>query len=66
MQAKVTSKDFGYSVKFLKKNGYTFDAQSKAWEGSKDIGFLINEGYVVVVRQPSLLVNDCMIQRVEA
>jgi hypothetical protein len=44
----VTNKDFGYTVKFLKKNGYTFDARTKTWSGSKDISFLIEEGYVKV------------------
>jgi hypothetical protein len=44
----VTNKDFSYAVKFLKKNGYTFDARTKTWAGSKDIGFLVEQGYVTV------------------
>ena len=44
----VTSKDFSYAVKFLKKNGYTFDAATKTWSGSKDISFLVEEKYVTV------------------
>lgn len=45
----VTNKDFRYSVKFLKKNGYSFDSVSKTWSGSKDVSFLVEEGYVVEV-----------------
>jgi len=44
----VTNKDFSYTTKFLKKNGYTFDARTKTWSGSKDISFLVEEGYVTV------------------
>ncbi len=29
MAVKVTSKDFGYAVKFLKKNGYTEENKSE-------------------------------------
>lgn len=46
----VTNKDFGYTVKFLKKYGYTFDNRSKVWTGSKDVSFLIEEGYVEEVK----------------
>ena len=49
MTVTVTNKDFGYAVKFLKKNGYKFDAGSKTWSGDKDVSFLVNEGYVIVV-----------------
>jgi len=45
MQVKVTSKDFGYAVKFLKKNGYTFDNGTKTWLGTNNVSFLVNEGY---------------------
>jgi hypothetical protein len=45
----VTNKDFSYAVKFLKKNGYTFDARTKTWAGSKDISFLVEEKYVTIL-----------------
>ena len=44
----VTKKDFSYSVKFLKKLGYTFDSRTKTWSGEKDISFLVEEGYVTL------------------
>jgi hypothetical protein len=47
MQYRVTSKDFQYTVKFLKKNGYTFNSSTKTWSGSKAVDFLVSEGYVV-------------------
>ncbi|HUS39683.1 MAG TPA: hypothetical protein VMX74_09545 [Pirellulales bacterium] len=49
----VTNKDFGYSVKFLKKYGYTFDAATKSWSGTRDISFLTDDGYAVEVEQDS-------------
>jgi hypothetical protein len=66
MQVKVTSKDFGYAVKFLKKNGYTFDNATKTWSGTSNVSFLVNEGYATEVRQPSPVSNDCMLINVEA
>lgn len=65
-EIKVSGKDFSYATKFLKKNGYTFNGQTKTWSGSKDISFLIEEGYAVLVREASPLAVDCMIQNVEA
>lgn len=65
-EIKVTSKDFSYSTKFLKKNGYTFNGTTKTWSGSKDVSFLIEEGYAVMVREASPLASDCMSQNVEA
>lgn len=63
---KVTSKDFSYATKFLKKNGYTFNGTTKIWSGSKDVSFLIEEGYAAIVREASLITVDCMSQNVEA
>jgi hypothetical protein len=65
-EIKVTSKDFSYATKFLKKNGYTFSGASKTWSGLKDVSFLVEEGYAVVVREASPLTVDCMSQNVEA
>jgi hypothetical protein len=65
-EIKVTGKDFSYATKFLKKNGYTFSGTTKTWSGSKDVSFLIEEGYVVLVREASPLTVDCMSQNVEA
>jgi len=53
MQVKVTNKDFKYTTKYLKKNGYTFDGSTKAWSGDKDISFLVEDGYVSVLPQVS-------------
>ena len=66
MEIKVTSKDFSYATKFLKKNGYTFSGTTKTWSGSKSVLFLIEEGYAVVVREASPLTVDCMSQNIEA
>ena len=63
---KVTGKDFSYATKFLKKNGYTFCGTTKTWSGSKDVSFLIHDGYAVIVREASTLTVDCMSQTVEA
>ena len=65
-EIKVTGKDFSYSTKFLKKNGYTFNGATKTWSGSKDVSFLMQEGYAVMVREASPLTVDCMSQNVEA
>ena len=65
-EIKVTSKDFSYTTKFLKKNGYTFNGTTKTWSGSKDVSFLIGEGYAVFVLEASPLASDCMSQNVEA
>ena len=65
-EVKATSKDFGYTTKFLKKNGYTFNGTTKTWSGTKDVSFLIEEGYAVIVREASPLTVDCMLQNVEA
>lgn len=65
-EIKVTSKDFSYATKFLKKNGYTFNGTTKTWSGSKDVSFLVEEGYGVFVRESSPLASDCMSQNVEA
>jgi hypothetical protein len=65
-EVKVTGKDFSYATKFLKKHGYTFNVTTKTWGGSKDVSFLIEEGYAVVVREASPLASDCMSQNVEA
>jgi hypothetical protein len=62
----VTSKDFSYSVKFLKKNGYTFDARSKTWTGDKDVSFLVDGGYIkLVATQTVRLVNEDSVTNVE-
>lgn len=45
----VTSRDFGYTVKFLKKRGYRFDGGSKTWSGTADISFLTDGGYARLV-----------------
>jgi hypothetical protein len=66
MTVTVTSKDFGYSVKFLKKNGYSFDSASKSWTGTKDVSFLVNEGYAKPIAVASPMANDDMIVNVEA
>ena len=63
MQVKTTNKDFSYTVKFLKKNRYTFDNSTKTWVGDKDISFLLSEGYVNPVESVSneaRLYNDMM------
>ena len=65
-EIKVTGKDFSYATKFLKKNGYTFNGTTKTWSGAKDVSFLIEEGYAVMVREVSQLTVDCMSQTVEA
>lgn len=65
-EIKVTSKDFSYSTKFLKKNGYTFNGATKTWTGSKNVSFLVEEGYAVIVSEASPLASDCMSQNVEA
>jgi hypothetical protein len=65
-EIKVTGKDFSYATKFLKKNGYTFNSMTKTRSGSKDVSFLVEEGYAVQVREASLLTVDCMSQNVEA
>ena len=49
MTVTVTNKDFQYTVKFLKKYGYTFDSSTKTWAGSKDVSFLTDEGYATEV-----------------
>ena len=62
----VTSKDFSYSVKFLKKNGYTFDARSKTWSGTKDVSFLVDGGYIKSVTiQTVSLINEDLVTNVE-
>jgi hypothetical protein len=48
----VTSKDFGYAVKFLKKRGYTFCPAKKTWSGTGDVEFLVEEGYITEVQPP--------------
>lgn len=53
MQVKVTNKDFGYTTKYLKKNGYTFDGSTKTWSGDKDVSFLLSEGYATAVASKS-------------
>lgn len=65
MEIKVTSKDFSYATKFLKKNSYTFNATAKTWSGVKSVSFLIEEGYAVVVREASPITVDCMSQNLE-
>ena len=65
-EIKVTGKDFSYATKFLKKNGYTFSGTTKTWSGAKDVSFLIEEGYAVMVGEASPLTVDCMSQNVEA
>jgi hypothetical protein len=65
-EVKVTGKDFSYATKFLKKNGYTFNGTTKTWSGAKDVSFLIEEGYAVMVREATPLTADCMSQNVEA
>jgi hypothetical protein len=50
MTVTVTNKDFSYSVKFLKKRGFVFNATAQAWSGTGDIEFLLNEGYVVEIK----------------
>jgi hypothetical protein len=65
-EIKVTGKDFSYATKFLKKNGYTFNGTTKTWSGSKDVSFLLEEGYAVMVRGSSPLTVDCMSRNVEA
>ena len=50
MIISVTNKDFSYSVKFLKKFGYTFDSISKTWVGSRDVSYLIDNGFAVEVK----------------
>ena len=47
---RVTSKDFPYSLAFLKKRGYAFDPFTRTWSGAGDIQFLIEGGYVVEIR----------------
>lgn len=47
---KVTSKDFGYTVSYLKKHGYTYDAATRTWSGDRNVGFLAIEKYVTVTR----------------
>ena len=44
-----SGKDFGYTVSFLKKRGYTFDPMSKTWSGEGEIEFLLVKGYVAAV-----------------
>ncbi len=63
MQVKVTNKDFGWTVKYLKKNGYTFDPQSKTWTGKLD-QWLIDEGYVVPVVGAGF-VNEDLVTNIE-
>ena len=65
-EIKVTGKDFSYATKFLKKNGYTFNGTTKTWSGAKDVSFLIEEGYAVIVREATPLTVDCMSQTEEA
>ena len=65
-EIKVTGENFSYSTKFLKKNGYTFSGTTKTWSGAKDVSFLIEEGYAVMVGEASPLTVDCMSQNVEA
>ena len=65
-EIKVTGKDFSYAAKFLKKNGYTFNGATKTWSGAKDVSFLLEEGYAVMVRGASPLTVDCLSQNVEA
>lgn len=54
----VTNKDFRYAVKYLKKNGYEFDATSKTWSGTKSIEFLIEEGYATEAAMKFKNVSD--------
>ena len=62
----VTGKDFSYSVKFLKKNGYTFDARTKTWTGTKDVSFLVDGGYIKsVTTQTARLVNEDSVTNIE-
>jgi hypothetical protein len=62
----VTGKDFSYSVKFLKKNGYTFDARTKSWTGTKDVSFLVDGGYIkFVMTQTVSLINEDSVTNVE-
>ena len=66
MEIKVTSKDFSYATKFLKKNGYTFNSSTKTWSGTKSVSFLIEEGYVTVVADPTVrLVNEDLVSNIE-
>jgi len=50
MTVSVTNKDFSYSVKFLKKRGFVFNATAKTWSGTGDIEFLLSDGYVVEIK----------------
>jgi hypothetical protein len=62
----VTGKDFSYSVKFLKKNCYTFDARTKTWTGTKDVSFLVDGGYIKpVTTQTVSLINEDLVTNVE-
>jgi hypothetical protein len=56
---RVTGKDFGYAVKFLKKNGFTFNAATKVWSGTSDVSFLTDNGYAVAI-QPAAVVDNRM------
>lgn len=64
MKIKVTNKDFAWTVKYLKKNGYFFDSASKTWTGKMD-KWLIDEGYVVQVFE-SAFVNEDLVSNIEA
>jgi hypothetical protein len=66
MEIKVTSKDFSYATKFLKKNGYTFNSSAKTWSGTKSVSFLIEEGYATVVADSTVrLVNEDLVSNIE-
>lgn len=65
-EVKATGKDFSYATKFLKKSGYEFNATTKTWTGSKNISFLIEDGYAVSVRGESPLTVDDLVLNVEA
>jgi hypothetical protein len=50
----------------LKKNGYTFDARTKSWTGTKDVSFLVDGGYIkFVMTQTVSLINEDSVTNVE-
>lgn len=50
MTVTVTNKDFSYTVKFLRKRGFVFNASAKTWSGTGNIDYLLTEGYVVEMK----------------
>jgi len=54
-----TGKDWGYAIKFLKKNGYTFSPAFNTWRGTSDVSFLIENGHAVLI-QPAAVVDNRM------